>query len=195
MSPHSLPELAASPAARPRRRAAARSMAVLALVGSLLAPGSAAAYQDGDEGADAPVAVPPADPVFTAGAAVTLSIAEGHADGASVGTVAATDANGDVLAYSLSGADAASFTIDAATGEISVAPGVSLDFDTRSSHSVTAAVSDGNDADGNPEDTPTEDATIAVTIEVTEAPATARLVMAGPKRPATRPVTVRKACR
>ena len=125
---------------------------------------------DGDEGADAPVAVPPADPVFTAGAAVTLAIAEGHAEGASVGTVAATDANGDVLAYSLSGADAASFTIDAATGEISVAPGVSLDFDTRSSHSVTAAVSDGNDADGNPEDTPTEDATIAVTIEVTEAP-------------------------
>ena len=117
-----------------------------------------------------PEVAAPAAPVFTDGAAVTLTIGEDHADGASVGTVAATDANDDTLAYSLSGPDAASFALDAATGEITVASGVTLDFETQASHSVTVEVSDGNDVDGNPEDTPAIDATIEVTIEVTDAP-------------------------
>ena len=99
--------------------------------------------------------------------AVGFSIAEDHADGASVGTVSATDANGDVLTYSLSGADSALFSLNASTGEISVASGVSLDFespldgDGDNAYEVTVGVSDGNDADGNPEATPTVDATIA----------------------------------
>ena len=96
---------------------------------------------------------------------------EDHADGASVGFVAATDADGDTLTYSLSGTDAASFALDTATGEITVASGVTLDFETQSSHSVTVGVSDGMDADGNPETgTVTVDATIEVTIEVIDAP-------------------------
>ena len=107
----------------------------------------------------------PADPEFR-GVAVTFFIAEDHADGASVGTVDATDANGDTLTYELSGADAASFSLNTATGEISVASGVQLDFETQEEHSVTVGVSDGNDADGTPEATPTTDATIAVTIGV-----------------------------
>ena len=107
----------------------------------------------------------PADPEFS-GVAVTFFIAEDHDDGAPVGTVAATDANGDTLTYSLSGADAASFSLNTATGEISVASGVQLDFEAQEEHSVTVGVSDGNDADGSPEATPTTDATIAVTIGV-----------------------------
>ena len=124
-----------------------------------------------EEPVEEPSAVAPADPVFAAGAAVTLSIAEGHVDGALVGTVSATDANGDVLTYSLSGADAALFALNASTGEISVVPGVSLDFespldaDGDNAYEVTVGVSDGYDADGNPETTPTVDATVAVTIE------------------------------
>ena len=115
----------------------------------------------------------PADPVFFA-AALGFTIAEDHADGASVGTVTATDANGDTLTYSLTSTDTAPFplnvalfTINSATGEISVASGVQLDFETQQTHLVEVGVSDdGNDADGNPETTATVDATIWVTIRV-----------------------------
>ena len=123
----------------------------------------------GDQGGEPE---PQADPVFVA-AAMTFSIAEDHADGASVGTVTATDANGDTLTYSLTSTDTAPFplnvalfTINSATGEITVASGVQLDFETQQTHLVEVGVSDGNDADGNPETTPTVDATIWVTIRV-----------------------------
>ena len=102
-----------------------------------------------------------------------FTIAEDHADGASVGTVTATDADGDTLTYSLTSTDTAPFplnvalfTINSATGEISVASGVQLDFEAQQTHLVEVGVSDGNDADGNPETTPTVDATIWVTIRV-----------------------------
>ena len=52
-------------------------------------------------------------PAFDDGAAVTLTIAENHADGAVVGTVAATDADGDTLTYSLSGDDAERYSVTA----------------------------------------------------------------------------------
>ena len=114
----------------------------------------------------------PADPEFF-GAALGFTIVEDHADGASVGTVTATDANGDTLTYSLTSTDTAPFplnvalfTINSATGEISVASGVQLDFEAQQTHLVEVGVSDGNDADGNPETTPTVDATIWVTISV-----------------------------
>ena len=68
----------------------------------------------------------PVAPVFTAGSSTTLSLQVGHANGASVGTVGATDGNGDTLTYSLSGTNAGSFTIDSATGEIKVKTGVNL---------------------------------------------------------------------
>ena len=104
-------------------------------------------------------------PGFDAGDEVTLTIAENHADGAEVGTVAASDADGDTLSYWLSGADAVHFEISGA-GTITVRSGVTLDHEAQSSYAVTAAVSDGKDAAGNAEQTPTADATIAVTIEV-----------------------------
>ena len=105
-------------------------------------------------------------PAFDAGDEVTLTIAENHADGAEVGTVAASDADGDTLTYWLSGADAVHFEISAA-GTITVRSGKTLDHEAQSSYAVTAAVSDGEDAAGNAERTPTADATIAVTISVT----------------------------
>ena len=110
----------------------------------------------------------PVAPVFTDGASTTLSLQVGHANGASVGTVGATDGNGDTLTYSLSGTNAGSFTIDSATGEISVKTGVNL---TAGSYSVTVSVTDGKDSSGNDQQTPTTDATIAVTITVSSTPA------------------------
>ena len=107
----------------------------------------------------------PSGPAFDDGEAAALAIDENHADGAEVGTVAATDEDGDALTYSLSGEDAASFTIGAG-GEIAVASGTTLDFEAQASYAFTAAVTDGEDADGNAEDDPAADATIAVTVAV-----------------------------
>ena len=73
----------------------------------------------------------------------TRSVAENLESGAKVGeAVAATDPNGDTLAYSLSGEDAGSFSIDASTGQITA--NSSLDYETKNSYSVTVSADDGN---------------------------------------------------
>ena len=54
--------------------------------------------------------------------------------------VAANDANGDALTYALSGTDAASFDIDPDTGQLMTK--AALDFERKSSYSVTVAASD-----------------------------------------------------
>ena len=107
----------------------------------------------------------PSVPAFDDGDGATLAIDENHADGAEVGAVAATDEDGDALEYSLSGDDAASFEIGA-DGTISVRSGTTLDREARASYVFTAEVTDGEDADGNAEETPGIDDTIAVTVEV-----------------------------
>ena len=110
----------------------------------------------------------PTVPQFVAGDTASLSIAENHADGAVVGTVAAVDDDADDLTYSLaSGGDNDSFTIDAA-GSIAVASGITLDQEARASYTVTARVTDGEDSGGNQESTATIDDTITVTITVTD---------------------------
>ena len=94
-------------------------------------------------------------PTFNAGASTTRSITENVAVGTAIGPpVAATDPDGDTLTYTLSGADAAAFDIDAATGQLKTqAP---LDFETKPAYDVMVTVSDGTLAD-----------TIEVTITVT----------------------------
>ena len=108
----------------------------------------------------------PSAPAFDDGDEAALSIEENHADGAAVGTVAATDADGDALTYSLSGDDAEHFAIGA-DGAITVASGTTLDHEAKASYAFTAEVSDGEDADGAAEETATADDTIAVTVAVT----------------------------
>ena len=56
------------------------------------------------------------DPIFTSGAAV--SVAENQSADSVLYTAQATDEDGDTLTYSLSGTDAARFTIDPATGAV-----------------------------------------------------------------------------
>ena len=58
-------------------------------------------------------------PVFTSESAVTLSLDENTPSGQPIGDpISATDGDGDILTYRLSGADADSFAIDASTGQI-----------------------------------------------------------------------------
>ena len=56
--------------------------------------------------------------------------------------VAAEDPDDDPLIYSLSGTDAGSFGIDDSTGQISVPAETSLDFETKTSYSVTVTATD-----------------------------------------------------
>ena len=116
---------------------------------------------------DTPVISPNFDPTFDAETA-ERSVAENSLAGAAVGDpVAATDRNtdtGDVLTYTLSGDDAASFDIDSASGQISVGADTMLDYESdTTSYSVTVTVTDSTDL------TDTIDVTITVT-DVNDAP-------------------------
>ena len=101
---------------------------------------------DGDLTASRPVEVAVTDvnevPAFDESGTVALSVPEGTTG--DIGEpVAATDPDGDDLAYSLSGADAALFAVDSATGQLSVLAGTDLDFETRTGYEFDIVVSDG----------------------------------------------------
>ena len=95
-------------------------------------------------------------PIFTEGSSTTRSIPENTSAGENIGSpVSATDEDEDVLTYSLSGADAASFGIVSTTGQLQThAP---LDYEKKNTYAVTVTVSDGSARD-----------TISVTIDVTD---------------------------
>ena len=95
------------------------------------------------------------------------SVPENTAEGVAIGgPVSATDPDGDDLTYSLSGTDAASFAIDSGTGQLRTR--AALNYEVKSSYSVTIGVTDGKDAQGDTEQSPTVDDTIIVTINVTD---------------------------
>ena len=114
-----------------------------------------------------------AAPAFGATETGRREIAENATGGDPVGDpVTAGDANNDPLTYTLSGSDAAVFAIDSATGQLRVAPGAQLDFETKRSYRVVVSVSDGADAADDPDNDAIDD-TITVTItliDVNEAP-------------------------
>ena len=82
---------------------------------------------------------PPAFPLPS----VSFRLDHAAGSGVIVGTVGATDADGDRLTYSLSGPDAAFFAIDAGTGQIRTAAGVSFDAEVQSQYGVRVHVDDG----------------------------------------------------
>ncbi len=85
--------------------------------------------------------------------------------------VAANDVNFDALTYSLGGTDAASFEIDASSGQLRLASGVSLDFEGKKSYRVTVSVSDGADQNDDADDMIDDTITVVVTVtDVNEAP-------------------------
>ena len=64
--------------------------------------------------------------------------------GSDVGTIEASDADGDSLSYHITtGNEATAFTIDTATGEITVADNSKLDFEEYENYQLTVQVSDG----------------------------------------------------
>ena len=75
---------------------------------------------------------------ITGTAAATRSVAENAAAGTAVGDpVTGTPYNGATLTYTLAGAAAGAFTINSASGQISVKTGASLDYETTSSYTGT----------------------------------------------------------
>ena len=96
------------------------------------------------------------EPVFTEGSSTTRSVPENTGSGVDIGSaVSATDPDNDTLTYSLSGTDAASFSINSTNGQIRTS--AALDYETKSSYSVSVSVSDGTLTD-----------TISVTINITD---------------------------
>ena len=104
-------------------------------------------------------------PVFPANAPTTLEVAENNAAGAPVGTVSATDSDGDALTYALDSASDAVFDIDS-SGNITVTAANALDYETKASYAVTVSVHDGKDESGAADTT--VDATHGLTITVTD---------------------------
>ena len=91
---------------------------------------------------EATAAPPNNPPVFTEGSSATRSVSRSAPAGTHVGQpVTATDADpGTTLNYTLEGADATSFGINAANGQLLTAAGVTLD---RNSYTVMVVASDG----------------------------------------------------
>ena len=82
-------------------------------------------------------------PVFTDSTSTTRSIAENTISGVNIGSaVSATDVDNDTLTYSLSGTDAAAFSIVNTTGQLQTR--AALDYETKSIYTVTITVSDGS---------------------------------------------------
>ena len=92
--------------------------------------------------------VPPAVlPVFGDGASTSRSVAASASAGTAVGDpVSASHATSLVITYSLSGADAAQFTIDTSTSQIRVGPNASLVSEQTYAVTVTARDSTGGEA-------------------------------------------------
>ena len=96
-------------------------------------------------------------PVFSDGSSTTRSVAENTAANTNIGNaVSATDVDsGDTLTYTLGGTDAGSFDIVRSSGQLKT--DASLNYESKTSYSVTITVSDGNLTD-----------TINVTISITD---------------------------
>jgi hypothetical protein len=91
-------------------------------------------------------------------ASATFTVDEDSEEGTTVGTVSGTDSNDvEVLTYAITGGNSDGlFTIDAASGAITLAEDAELDYETTDSHALTVTVTDN----GGLSDTAT------VTIEV-----------------------------
>ena len=87
---------------------------------------------------------PNSAPTFSDDSRTTRSIQENAASGVNIGLpVSATDDDsGDTLEYTLSGTDAASFSIHSTNGQLQT--NAALDYETKKSYEVTVSVSDGN---------------------------------------------------
>ncbi|MYD17775.1 MAG: hypothetical protein F4W99_11635 [Chloroflexi bacterium] len=141
-----------------------------------------ASYDDGEGSGKTAVKVSPrvgqpppvnSAPAFPATERGQRELQENANAGDPVGDpVAATDFNNDPLTYTLSGTDAQLFTVGANDGQLRVASGAQLDFETKRTLRVTVEVSDGADSLGDPDDDAIDDrqSVVITLIDVNEAP-------------------------
>ena len=98
-----------------------------------------------------------AAPTFPPTTDTQLSVPENTGEGENIGSpVTATDGNNDNLNYRLGGQDAASFDIDASSGQLKTK--TALDHEDKDTYAVTVTASDPSN----------EEATVTVTITVTD---------------------------
>ena len=113
-----------------------------------------------------------AAPQFSAETA-TREVDEDTVVGGNVGLpVSATDTDtGDTLTYGLEGADAAAFEIDSTSGQIKVATGTTLNYETKNSYEVIVSVRDSKDEFDTADEVTDDSITVTITVtDVNEAP-------------------------
>ncbi len=99
-------------------------------------------------------------------------VAENTAPGTVVGTVTATDSDGDTLTYSIGGTDATTFqelfALNASTGQITVKEGATVNYEVeKKAYSIWISATDGKDDAGAVEDDPAPDASVYVYLSIT----------------------------
>ncbi len=83
-------------------------------------------------------------PVFTSKTYVTYFIDENTPGGEPIGDpISATDADGNIVTYHLSGTDVDLFVFDAGTGQLQTKEGITYDYEHRTTYSVIVEASDG----------------------------------------------------
>ena len=91
------------------------------------------------------------------------TISEYASPGDDVGDpVTAIDPDGDTLTYILSGDDAGYFELERTTGQLTTR--FALDFESKSSYSITVSARDGKDADGNLDSAIDDSAVVSVVV-------------------------------
>ena len=113
-------------------------------------------------------------PAFS-GETATRSVDEGSSGGTNVGAaVTATDGDSDTLTYTLGGTDAAAFAIGGTTGQITVGSGATLDYETKTSYSVTVTATDPSMA--------TDSVVVTINVNNVDEAGTVALSTAAPKQ-------------
>ena len=102
-----------------------------------------------------------------------FSVDENTPENTVVGTVSASDSDGDALTYSVGETDAVKFNevfaLNTGTGEVTVKLGATINYessDQRTSYQVDIKVTDGEDDSGVAQTEPTTDATVSLRIRV-----------------------------
>ena len=116
------------------------------------------------------------------GGRITIEVEEGTGGAESGGVgepVAAADPDGDTLTYSLSGADADAFEIDASTGQLwSKAP---LDYETQANYTVVVSVRDSRDFNEDPDTAVDAEVTVTIAVVNVAEPGTLTLLSSSPR--------------
>ena len=123
----------------------------------------------------------PFNPPAFAVDSITFNLAENTAGRVTVGTIVATDDDGDTVYYVLGGPDAAAFTSETSLSQpganIILQVFTALDYETKQSYSLVLSVTDRKDEDGNPQTNHTVDDTVQITVSVLNVEEPGRLVI------------------